>query len=194
MRSKYWSEILEGGRLTGDPPSSMPQQIAQRIQGDAGVRSLFGPFLTSSTVLVPVPSSSLKRKGSLSVPDALAAELVRAGLASRVAQLLRRIEAIPKSAYSAPINRSKAVRHFETLAVQTSLSSMPEILLVDDVVTTGATMLGSANRLRASYPDVPIRGFAAMRAMSGPLRFRSVNDPVIGTISLQLSGWCQRRP
>jgi predicted amidophosphoribosyltransferase len=54
--------------------------------------------------------------------------------------------------------RPDAQRHFETIAVQKELVPAKEILLVDDVVTSGAALLGSANRLFETYPDVPIRG------------------------------------
>ena len=70
----------------------------------------------------------------------------------------------------------------------------PEIVLVDDVVTTGAALLGSANRLFESYGDTPIRGFAAMRTMSDPSQFNEAIDPVLGSITLRPNGRCHRQP
>jgi gamma-glutamylcysteine synthetase len=71
------------------------------------------------------------------------------------------------------------------MAVQKSFSDAEEIVLVDDVVTRGATLLGAANRLTEAFPNVRIRAFAAMRTMTPPLVFRAINDPCIGTIELR---------
>jgi predicted amidophosphoribosyltransferase len=155
---------------------------------------MFSRFLGPEFVLVPIPSSSLQQQGSLWVPEELARSLVEVGLGARVARLLKRTEAIPKAATSISTQRPTALKHYETLAVQKELLSTKEFLLVDDVITSGAAMVGSANRLQESYPGSTIRGFAAMRTVSQALSFKSWNDPVVGTITLESSGWCMRHP
>jgi adenine/guanine phosphoribosyltransferase-like PRPP-binding protein len=80
------------------------------------------------------------------------------------------------------------------MAVQRDLSRVQDILIVDDIVTRGATLLGAANRLCESYPDVPIRAFAAMRTVSNPSIFRALNEPLVWTITLQPDGSTLRRP
>jgi predicted amidophosphoribosyltransferase len=110
-----------------------------------------------------------------------------------VAHLLKRTEPIPKAAWSASSERD-ALRNYQTLAVQQDLLPTPEILLVDDVVVTGSTLLGSANRLRESYASVPIKGFAAVRTITNPSDFKGFNSPVTGMITLKPKGLCQRVP
>jgi len=56
------------------------------------------------------------------------------------------------------------------------------VVLIDDVVTTGSTMLGSARRILDRYPEAQIVGFAAMRTVSDPHKFRGTLDPVAGCI------------
>lgn len=68
--------------------------------------------------------------------------------------------------------------------VQEVFPEPDEILLVDDVITRGATLLGAANRLAEAYPKAHIRAFAAMRTISPPNVFASTHNPVIGTIEL----------
>ena len=111
-----------------------------------------------------------------------------------MSKLLSRIHAIPRAAKSISSERPKALRHFETLEVQKDILPPPEIVLIDDFVTSGAALLGSAARLRESYPSVPIRGFAAIRTISTPSKFVRIKDPVVGSITLRSDGLCRRVP
>ncbi|MDA4132801.1 MAG: phosphoribosyltransferase, partial [Thaumarchaeota archaeon] len=70
-----------------------------------------------------------------------------------------------------------------------------ELLLVDDIVTRGATLLGAANRLAEAFPDARIRGFAAMRTVSNPSDFVDAYQPCTGTIRYrEMTGDSLRRP
>jgi hypoxanthine phosphoribosyltransferase len=83
-------------------------------------------------------------------------------------------------------DRPKALQHFESLDVRWREKNKPkEILLIDDIVTRGATLLGAANRLAAAFPDARIRAFAMMRTMSGPSNFNRITDPCTGWIELR---------
>ena len=180
--------------MTGSPPTPIWDAIASYIANDAAASKAAASILNADAVLVPVPRSALWKEGSLWVPDVLARSMVRVGLGARVARLLFRTEAIPKAATSISKERPTPLKHYQTLAVQKDLLPTPEIVLVDDVVTTGAALLGSANRLFESYGDTPIRGFAAMRTMSDPLRFKKPTDPVAGLITLWTNGRAHREP
>jgi phosphoribosylpyrophosphate synthetase len=59
-----------------------------------------------------------------------------------------------------------------------------EILLVDDVVTRGATIVGAANKLHDAFPGARIRAFAAMRTISPPQTFSQIVCPCVGKIML----------
>ena len=151
-------------------------------------------FLRPNAVLVPVPKSALWKEGSLWVPDQLASSMVQVGLGRRATRLLVRTEAIPKAATSISSNRPTALKHYQTLAVQKDIMPIPEIVLVDDVVTSGAALLGSANRLLESYRTTPIRGFAAIRTISDSSLFEKITHPVVGSIALRPNGRCHRQP
>lgn len=176
------------------PPVPISDVIAITVRNHIRTSGAFASFFSPTAVLVPVPKSTLWKEGSLWVPDQLARSLIQVGLGARVARLLERTEAIPKAATSISSERPTAHRHYQTLAVQEELASIPDIVLVDDVVTRGDTLLGSANRLRHSYPNVAIRGFAAIRTMSGSSGFKEILDPVTGWIRLLSNDHCQRRP
>ena len=64
-------------------------------------------------------------------------------------------------------------------------SGITEIVLVDDVITTGATILGAANRVKLSFPHARIRGFAALRSVSDVNQFSQLVDPRMGFVTLE---------
>src|ERR1035437_2599771 len=114
---------------------------------------------------------------TLWVPERIATVMVAAGLGKQVASCLIRAKAVSKAALSSPSERPTAVQHYESISVQGSLSKPDEILLVDDVVTRGATLLGAANRLAEAFPQSHIRAFAAMRTISIQYEFENVYAP-----------------
>jgi len=166
------------------PPIPVSQWIAQKIQQNMGVLS-FASFFQSNTILVPVPKSSLMQPGALWVPERLATALVKMGLGKSVYQYLIRFKALRKSASSLAGDRPTPTEHYESLLVQKSLVEPDEILLIDDVVTRGHTLLGAASRLFSVYPNAHIRAFAAMRTMSTPSDFKNWYDPCDGTITFR---------
>ena len=185
---------MKTGRAIGEPPKAAYLRVVGAIlhamTQDPGLLS----FLRPSAVLVPVPSSSMKKPDSLWVPEQIALALVQTGLGSRVARLLERTESIGKAAWSQSSERPTPLRHYETLAVQKDLLQVSEILVVDDIVTSGSALLGSANRLHDAYPDVPIKGFAAIRTITDPIDFTVMQSPTVGTITMWPNGKGRRVP
>jgi predicted amidophosphoribosyltransferase len=151
-------------------------------------------FLKPSSTLVPVPRSTLLTKGALWVPELLSRELVKGGFGRTVDPPLERTEPIPKAATSVSTERPTALKNYETLRARKALEPPTELLLVDDVVTAGATLLGSASRLREAYPEIPIKAFAAARTVSLAAHFRQTVEPVVGTIVLRSNGRTERNP
>lgn len=89
--------------------------------------------------------------------------------------------------------RPRATNHYNTLGVET-VHGAGEILIIDDVITRGASMMGAANRLADAFPDAKIRGFAITRTVSRSEEFRSIEDPQIGSIRLEANGETCRKP
>ena len=184
---------LKQGRRYRNPPISISQLVALRTLERVQAGEFSGFFGTDVTA-VPVPSSSLKKPGSLWIPHDLAVALQEVGLVGEVLELVERHEALPKSATSKSEHRSKAADHHRTLTAVQNLLPPSAILLVDDVVTRGATLLGTAARIQEAYPGVPICAFAAMRTMSEPKDFKALVDPVVGAITLVGGGYTRRTP
>jgi hypothetical protein len=144
----------------------------------------FSDFFKSKPVLVPTPSSSLTKPGTLWVPARLASAMASNGLGASVIESLIRVKPLPKAATSAPDSRPTAKDHYESREVQKHLKELNDILLVDDVITRGATLLGAANRLAEAYPNARVRAFAMIRTISSASEFIGIQSPARGTVRL----------
>jgi predicted amidophosphoribosyltransferase len=167
--------------LDGKRTRLMSEMICDAIKND--VSNLpFANFFAANPILVPTPRSSLMKPSSLWVPKRLAHALVNKGLGKSVEECLKRVTPLRKAAISMASDRPKAVEHYHSFQVQKVFPEPKEILLIDDVVTRGATLVGAANKLADAFPNTHIRAFAAMRTMSS--NFKQTYEPQIGFISL----------
>lgn len=89
---------------------------------------------------------------------------MRQGLGQDILPVVNRTTAVPKSAGSA--TRPPLHQHIDSLTVQARLSPPSRLLLVDDVVTSGTTMMACAIKLAQTFPGVPVSGFALARVQS----------------------------
>lgn len=176
--------MLKRDEHLSSPPMLMSEFLVSRMSRISNLS--FAHFFDVKPILVPTPNSSLAKPGTLWVPRRLAAAMVRHGLGQSVVECLKRVKPLRKAATSTSSDRPTAAEHYESMEIQKGLSEPREILLVDDVVTRGATLIGAANRLAEAFPDSRIRAFAAIRTTSSPSEFRGIVDPRVGTI--QLSG------
>lgn len=145
----------------------------------------FADYFNSNVILVPIPKSSLLKPGTLWVPERLTTALIKNGLGKSSEACLERIKAVPRSSgQRIGENRPKAFQHYESMRVKKLLFEPEEIVLVDDVITRGSTVMGGVNRLAEVYPDAKIRAFAMMRVMSDPDDFSDVEDPCVGTVTM----------
>ena len=83
----------------------------------------------------------------------MANAFVQNGLGIAVEECLKRVFPLRKSATSSAGDRPKADEHYASLEVQKILFEPKEILLIDDIVTRGATILGAANKLIDVFPE-----------------------------------------
>lgn len=184
---------LKKDGFVGDPPILMSQWVAQTIKQNRTTLQ-FASFFQPNTTLVPTPKSSLMQPNSLWVPMRIATALVEMGLGKEVVPYLVRDKPVRKAAFSMPNERPTAIEHYDSMSVQERLSRPYEILLVDDIVMRGATLIGAANRLAEVFPQIRIRAFAAIRTISNPNEFDKVYVPCVGAIELWESGDTSRRP
>jgi hypothetical protein len=142
--------------------------VDRAIQADAQVRpcSSLASFFPAAAILVPVPGCSPSAWGRATPSGRVAAALWERGIGTGIWFGLRRVRAVRKSATAAPGGRPSLQTHFDTIAVAPiQIPRASHLVLIDDVVTRGRTLLASALRLKEIFPQADVRGFALLRTM-----------------------------
>lgn len=105
--------------------------------------------------------------------------------------ILQRTRQIEKASRGGPRD---ANLHLDTLRVVAAAPPQAEpVVLVDDVITSGAQMVGAARRLRATFPGLTrILGFALIRT-AGEAEFGRIRDPVrrMARVTSENEGICR---
>ena len=180
--SKNIMLILKRDAKIGTPPKLMSEVIAEKIKKNIEklpFKNFFGPDVS----LVPVPKSSLMKEGSLWVPERIAGALEKQNLGKKYS-CLQRINAVNKASTSINSDRPKPKDHFESIKCKSKLPHPTNIILIDDVITSGSAILGCASKLKEVFPNASIKAFSVMRTISEENNFTKIEEPCIGTISL----------
>lgn len=153
--------------------------VAELVRERKALQGFFDP----AAVLIPVPRCTPRVARGKWIAEHLANGLFAAGLGDSVWTGLRRGIPVRKSATALGGERPTVATHFESFAMQSSPAQSPvSILLVDDVVTKGRTLLAAATRVREAFPDTPIRAFALLRTLGMVAELERLMDPCVGTI------------
>jgi predicted amidophosphoribosyltransferase len=152
-------------------------------------------FFRAIDVLIPIPASEPSRPNRDYLPDRLAAAFVAEGLAGSAWKGLRRVRAVAKSATAAPGRRPTVLAHYHSLRVVpgADLPDNARLLLIDDVVTRGRTLLAAAMRLHEAFPQAHISAFALLRTLGFKDHLEGLLEPCVGRIGWR-AGDAHRNP
>jgi len=167
-------------------------KYAGRVRQQMEFPSQLTGFFLADDVLVPVPRSAPKVGGTW-VAAALAQALLDEGVGSAVWPGLQRIFAVGKSATAPRGWRPSVARHYDSFQLQPFEPRPRGVVLIDDVITRGRTLLAAAARVREALPDAQVRAFALLRTMGLISGIKSVLEPCRGEI-LWRNGDAQRNP
>lgn len=159
--------------------------VAARLREELTDRAIeLALYFDGSWTAVPVPRSSLHQADALWPAQRISAALAEQRLVRQSQAILHRAIAVRKSATASGGDRPSAAAHYASLrlaldskraqqlespipsVLRSTLGERPRLLLVDDVITRGATMLAAASVLLDAIPDAEVVGFAVVRTKS----------------------------
>jgi predicted amidophosphoribosyltransferase len=175
-RSRLLRALLKAGDAT------FMRKYAVRVRQQAKDSPLLAGFFDATDVLVPVPGSAPYIAGGLWAAEHLAVALVNEGLGAAAWTGLRRVRAVRKSATAAPGERPTVNLHYESFVIERPTTPPERIVLIDDVVTKGRTLLAAASRVHEAFPCAQIRAFALVRTQGLISGVQQLLDPCKGEI------------
>gem|GEM_PF-428221 len=188
--------------------ASIVEFLSSRVeQAFVGYPALSSLFTGKRIVLVPVPRANPMKSPSSSWPalwickEILEHVISKPHVTPRLAVLLKRTSPVPP-ARTGKTDERRPSKQFATMAVDQSqlkrhfpkIKAGDVVVLVDDIVTSGSTIMASAWHVKSCLPSVEVRAFTLFRTLQSPdpdVLF----EPVVGTIEYDVSvDWCNRNP
>lgn len=193
------ARVLRGRVKTGDVQALLQHAIRMegrpdgKAVGEADPAHSLVRFFPDAALLVPLPGSRPSARGPSRATESLAAALLEAGIGRGMWLGLRRILPVRKSATAHVGARPTLRTHFDTLSVEgNGPPAASHLVLVDDVVTKGRTLLAAALRLRQILPLADLRAFALLRTLGYAAEIDRFLTPCVGTIEQQGEDACRR--
>ena len=182
-RAQGW--LAEASRRLCDRVKSSDSLWLPRYAGFVYRTSLNDPNLATlfppDAVLTPVPGSACSG-GTPWAAFRLAVALSEVGFALQVWTGLRRRYAVTKSATAPSAARPTVHQHYHSFEVLPTASAIRRLVLIDDVITKGRTLLAAAARLRSELPFADIRGFALIRTQGLVRNIEHLAEPCYGVV------------
>src|ERR1700761_1237204 len=186
-RSRLLCSRVKNGR------SGWLRTYAARVREQALENECLSDLFNPNAVLVPIPKCRQAPGPSVWVANKLAVTINATGLGQSVWAGLKRMVEVERSSSAWVWGRPTVQQHFQSFAVIPPVTIPTEIVLIDDVVTKGRTLLAAAFRLQQSFPQARIGAFALVRTLGLIPDVRRVFDPCKGEIRWNGSD-AQREP
>ncbi|HZC87759.1 MAG TPA: hypothetical protein VE266_12240 [Steroidobacteraceae bacterium] len=167
-------------RVKSSDPRWLPRYAGFVYRSSLRDRHLAALFARDA-VLVPVPGSACTGQAPWAALR-LAVALSEVGFALRIWTGLRRRYAVTKSATAPSAARPTVQQHYDSFAVMRVTKPIHRVVLIDDVITRGRTLLAAAARLRAELPFADVRGFALIRTRGFVDHIEHLAEPCCGVV------------
>jgi hypothetical protein len=168
-------------RLKASDPWWLPR-YAGYVAGLAARPGDLRQLFARDAWLVPVPGSNASSQPGWAAWQ-LAAALHALGLGGGLWPGLVRCSPVRKSATAPPGARPTLAQHYDSFAVGAAPRGLTgRLVLVDDVITRGRTLLAAAARLRDRYPHADVRAFAMVRTTGYLTSLDRLRAPCAGVV------------
>ena len=157
-------------------------KYARIVKGQVSNGCLLSRLFDENPILVPIPGAIPRGPESPWVAERLCLALRRQGLGRSVWTGLRRVSAVRKSGTASPDERPSTWTHYNSFLVDSPPADANRILLVDDIVTKGRTLLAAATRNQETCPGARVEAFAFVRTMGLVSDVKRLVDPCLGEI------------
>ena len=176
VRSRWLRDNVKAGGL------AWLRCCATRVLELAAVNGRLAGFFGPQSLLIPVPQSTSRGRASPWAAWRLARQMRAVGLGGGVCPVLSRRAAVRRSSVAWKWERPTVGEHFDSFEIVADACQWTELVLVDDVVTKGRTLMAAALRLRQVFPEAQVRAFALVRTMGMVADVARVLDPCVGEI------------
>jgi hypothetical protein len=167
-------------RLKGGDVAWLPT-YARIVRGQVSRHEALAGLFAGGVILVPVPGSA-PQSTRVWAAERLATALYGVGLGRCVWPGVRRRSPVRRSATAINTHRPTVQQHFESLSIAALAHPLGRMVLIDDVITKGRTILAVAARLHEAFPNADIRAFALVRTMGLLPGVAHVLDPCQGVV------------
>jgi hypothetical protein len=151
--------VLPAGETAPVSAADFVVRLIKALPVGHPLHGLFG----ADYAIVPAPGHSLIRSGAKTPLGLLAERMAHARLGDRYEDIVRRTVAVPKMSLQPPGGRFDYLQHLDTIEARPIVSPAGGILVLDDVVTTGATMYATCLAIAKANPGVKVRAFGISR-------------------------------
>lgn len=186
-RSRLLRELLKEG------DARFMRKYAERVRKQMADSPQLAGYLSPADVLVPVPGSKPRSNQRKYVASRLAEALLQQGLGRDAWSGLKRVRKVQKSSTAPWLARPSVAVHYDSFSIDALPCAAENLVLVDDVVTKGRTLLAAAVRLHEAFPAANIRAFALLRTKGLDPEVQRLLEPCRGLI-YWMGGDARRNP
>lgn len=163
------------------------------VKHEAG-RALLDEWFPEGTLLVPTPRSSPLVEGAHWPARRICEVLHEHGRGKSISTMLTRASSVAAAHRAEKGERPTAHTHFDSFELTPVLASPNHIVVVDDVLTKGATLIAAASKVAEAYPGATVRAFAPVRTEGLVDDIDHYQEPGHGIITMDEFGFVEREP
>lgn len=157
-------------------------RLMENLPPDHPLRTLFGP----DHVIVPAPGHALLKTPGKTPLGLMAERLAAAGFGMRYEDAISRKVAVPKMSLQPPGARFGYAEHMETMEAKVVSGPVGGIVVIDDVVTTGATLYAACLAISEANLGVAVKAFGLARTDQNAESFMFCKMGLLGPTGLDV--------